>query len=433
VTHSIVSAFDALAITLCDAFQARSAKNFLTIVRGFVLCLGRPTVTNLARVTGEPSPERPSRLHRFFSRAVWDPTELARLLVVRVLVPIFVPSGPVTIAADETTMAKFGRRVAFASHYLDALASSRVDVVHWSHNWLIVCLIVACPWARERRLHIPIYARLHIAKRHATPERPSRTPNELLVEAATTIASWLDRRRVVLLADGAYAAGDVLDGLPARVTLVSRIRRNAALYEPPPVPARRGRYGRPRVKGERLPTLERIAETAHYHEVEVWMYGRRRTMLAASLAAVWYPTSKRVLRIVISRDPEGKHADEYFFTTERDAEAEWVIEGYAERWGVEEAIRELKQSLGVDEVQSWSAKAVERQVPTVLVVHALVMAATYSRECPPTASTKPMSFARTLTRLRMEIWSERLSAACAHTSTPEKILDQLERALLTAA
>jgi hypothetical protein len=372
-------------------------------------------------------------LHRFFSRAVWDPADLARLLVVRVLVPIFVPSGPVTIAADETTMAKFGRRVAFASHYLNALASSRVDVVHWSHNWLIVCLIVECPWAGRRRLHIPVYARLHIAKKYATPERPSRTPNELLVEAVTAIASWLDGRRVVLLADGAYAASDVLDGLPARVTLVSRIRRNAALYEPPPAPPRRGRYGRPRVKGARLPALGRMAETAHYHEAKVWMYGRERTMLLASFAAVWYPTSKRVLRIVISRDPEGVHPDEFFFTTDRDAAPEWVVERYSERWGVEEAIRELKQSLGVDEVQSWSARAVERQVPVVLVVHALVVASTYSRACPTTASATPLSFARALTRLRMEIWTERLSAACTHASTPEKVLDQLERALLTAA
>jgi len=432
VTQSIVSAFDALASTLCDAFQARSAKNFLTIVRAVVLCLGRPTVTNLARVGGEPRPERPSRLHRFFSRAVWSPAQLCRLLVVRVLVPIFAPSGAVTIAADETTMAKFGRRVAFASHYLDALASSRVDVVHWAHNWLIVCLIVECPWETTRCLHIPIYALLHVAKRHATPERPSRTPNDLLVEAAKTIASWLEGRAIVLLADGAYAAGDVLDGLPAQVTLVSRIRRNAALYEPPPVPARRGRYGRPRVKGARLPALEQMAETAHYREVEVWMYAKPRTMLVASFAAVWYPTSKRVLRLVISRDPEGVHADEFFFTTERHAQPGWVIERYAERWGVEEAIRELKQSLGVDEVQSWSARAVERQVPIVIVVHALVMAATYNRPAPTCVTTAP-SFARTLTRLRMEIWTERLSDAFAHASTPEKVLDHLERALLTAA
>ena len=78
MTCDIVSALDAMIVTLSDAFQARSAPNFATLVRGLLLCLGRPTVTNLARAAGEANPERPSRLHRFFSRAVWDPEHLAR-------------------------------------------------------------------------------------------------------------------------------------------------------------------------------------------------------------------------------------------------------------------------------------------------------------------------------------------------------------------
>jgi len=42
-------------------------------------------------------------------------------------------------------------------------------------------------------------------------------------------------------------------------TVVTRIRMNAALYEPAP-PRRPGQNGRPRKKGRRLPTLAKKAQ-----------------------------------------------------------------------------------------------------------------------------------------------------------------------------
>ena len=64
------------------------------------------------------------------------------------------------------------------------------------------------------------------------------------------IADWLPERYFHLDADGAYAtlAGA---GLP-RTQLTSRMRRDAALYEA--APPRTGKRGRPRTKGDRLPT-----------------------------------------------------------------------------------------------------------------------------------------------------------------------------------
>ena len=62
---------------------------------------------------------------------------------------------------------------------------------------------------------------------------------------------------VVAAADRSYASLKLLSrcgSLSKPVTVVTRLRLDAALYEPAP-PRRPGQKGRPRLKGERLPNL----------------------------------------------------------------------------------------------------------------------------------------------------------------------------------
>ncbi len=68
----------------------------------------------------------------------------------------------------------------------------------------------------------------------------------------------LPGRALHLCGDGAYASLCGA-GLP-RVEVTSRMRRDAALYEA--APPRTGKRGRPRLKGERLPTPPELAAGA---------------------------------------------------------------------------------------------------------------------------------------------------------------------------
>lgn len=68
---------------------------------------------------------------------------------------------------------------------------------------------------------------------------------------------WLPERSLVMVADSTYAAIKLLaacQGLSEPVTLVSRLRLDAALYNPPPV-RQPGQRGRTRKKGTRQPNL----------------------------------------------------------------------------------------------------------------------------------------------------------------------------------
>lgn len=424
-----------MILTLSIVFNARTADNFRALVHGVVLCLGRPTVTNMARAASDRVAKDVTALHRFFSRATWSPDDVARVLLTKILLPLFVKAGmPLWLGGDDTTAEKSGRKVAFAGWFRDAVRSTgSTTVKHWAHNWVILCLIVPCPLFPRRFLHLPIHARLYRKKEHCDKKNPFRTRQELLVEMVKQVTSWVGERRIDLLADGAYPSRELVRDLPRNVVLTSRIRRDATLFRL--APPRTGRPGRPAEKGAPLPKLEKIAKSATFEPAKVLRYGELRDVLLHSFVALWYSVSKKPIRIVIVRDPEGTEHDDFFFTTDIDSAPADIVVRYAARWGVEEANREVKQSLGFDQVQSWSARAVLRQAPFVLFVHSLVQAAHHAATAQAQAAdpTPPPPFGRILTSLRLELWGQRITSTFARGADPKVFVDLLKQSLATAA
>lgn len=116
------------------------------------------------------------------------------------------------------------------------------------------------------------------------------------------------------IADRAYASLKVLERcrkLSKPITFITRLRLDAALYEPAP-PRHPHQIGRPRLKGERLPNLSEVAKDP----ATVWKptmianwYGSAERMVeVASQTAVWYSTGLFAVpvRWVLIRDPEGE-------------------------------------------------------------------------------------------------------------------------------
>lgn len=66
---------------------------------------------------------------------------------------------------------------------------------------------------------------------------------------------WLPGRKLVVVGDSSFAAIELLAAAGAYVTMVTRLRLDAALYAPAPSRPP-GQPGRPRKKGQRLPKLE---------------------------------------------------------------------------------------------------------------------------------------------------------------------------------
>jgi hypothetical protein len=135
-----------------------------------------------------------------------------------------------------------------------------------------------------------------------------------------------------VVADSAYA-GAKLKKLPSRVTWTTRLRKDAALYGLPP--ARTGERGRPREKGDQLPSLAKLAATADFAQVTVTRYVKTAAIHAVAVTCLWHSVfGPRPVTVVLIRDKSATGYDLALVTTDAAASAAQVIERYAARWSI---------------------------------------------------------------------------------------------------
>jgi hypothetical protein len=99
----------ALLISFAPMFTAPSFGNFATLATGWVLCLGRRTISRVIQFGGVADDDRRhhSNLYRFFSRARWDPDELGAR-VFKLLLPRIPESWGILLLVDDTLCRKSG-------------------------------------------------------------------------------------------------------------------------------------------------------------------------------------------------------------------------------------------------------------------------------------------------------------------------------------
>ena len=226
------------------------------------------------------------------------------------------PEGsPLVVGIDETLERRYGRKISARGVYRDPVRSTHETFVKSSGlRWVCAMLLVEVPWA-SRVWALPFLSVLAPSERYAA-ERGKRHKKitEWAWQMLLVLRRWYPEREIVAVADGAYASLKLLDRcrkLSRPITFVSRLRLDAALYEPAP-PRRPGQIGRPRLKGERLPNLSVVAEDPNTAweptKIANWYGSEERTVELASQTAVWYSTGLPAVpvRWVLIRDPEGR-------------------------------------------------------------------------------------------------------------------------------
>jgi hypothetical protein len=351
---------------------------------------------------------------------VWNLDSLGR--VVFTLALRFLPEGvAVLFAADDTLGRKTGRHIWGAGMHHDPLRSTPVrPVFSFGHSWVVLSIIIPLPFVKHRLFAIPILFRLYRKKAKKRPpgrpkgERKStgdatpdeyRTRPQLAVEMLEIVAEWLDGRRFRVVGDSEYSGKSVSRELPENADLVGRMPMNAALYAEPPAWTP-GRPGRPRKKGERLPNPAELAKSrkVSWTEKRVEIYGRKVRVRFKTVKALWYNSAgTRLLNIVVVRDPSGRRRDDCFFTTDLSMKPTEIIETVAKRWALEVTFRDAKQSLGFEEPQSRTRKAL-----TVLwyAEHGEALRAKWFVKRPWYRKKRGPSFADMLATLRQASWAE---------------------------
>ena len=251
-----VTGFLALLGLARAGFTAPSFAIFTDLLTGWVCAPGRRTITAMIVVADPAGRRAHDAYHRFVRDGVWSTNRLWQALTVH-LIARYCPVGAVELACDDTLFHHEGRRVEGAGTFRDAVRSTLGKVVYARGlNLVVITLIIRPPWA-GCPIAVPVNVRVH-RKHDAT------TTIGHAAAMMRQIAGWLPDRSFHLNADGAYAtlAGA---GLP-RTRLTSRMRRDAALYQA--APPRTGKRGRPRTKGDRLPTPAQLSQATTLQGLE---------------------------------------------------------------------------------------------------------------------------------------------------------------------
>jgi len=390
------------------------------LVVGAILVPGQRTVASVLRVMGRGTDVHFQNYHQVLNRDRWASRTLSKILL-RLLVAAFDPDdAPLLVGIDEHIERRRGAKIAAKGIYRDPVRSSKEFFVKTSGlRWISMQLLASIPWARQVWA-LPFLTVLAPSERyHQKRQMRHKTIPDWGRQILLQLRRWLPDRAIIAVADSAYAGLDLLgrcQGLVHPITVVTRLRLDAALYDPPPERTAKTK-GRPRKEGKRQPTLQaRLADaqTAWQQVTVRWYGGTERTIALATGTALWYHGGipAVALRWVLIRDPQGTFDPQALLCTDPDVSVRQIVEWFVLRWRLEVTFHEARAYLGVETQRQWSDLAIARATPALLGLFSLVTlvadrlwdagdfptrhAAWYDKAVP--------TFADTLALVRQHLW-----------------------------
>ena len=426
------------------------------LLAGAILAPGKRTVASALRAVGLEQERHFCRYHRVLSRAVWSSREASRVLL-RLLIEAFVPEGgPLVLGIDETLERRRGKKICAKGIYRDPVRSSRENFVKTSAlRWVCLALLVPVPWT-SRVWSLPFLSTLAYSERYAEERGKKRhkTLTDWAWQLLLLVRRWYPEREIVAVADGSYASLKLLDRcrrLSNPITFITRLRLDAALYEPAQ-PRYPGQMGRTRLKGERLANLSAVAEDPKTvwkpAKITNWYGSGERTVEVASATAIWYSTGLPpvALRWVLIRDPEEEFETQALLCTDLHTDPERIIAWFVRRWQMEATFQEVRQRLGFETQRHWSEQALRRTAPALLGLFSVValLAHRHRRRIPKAVrraawyDKRHPTFSDALALVRKELWTQE-ATFCASpqqedtVKVPRAFVERLTDAVCYAA
>jgi hypothetical protein len=325
-------------LAFAPLFSQRVWPQAQLLLLGSILAPGQRTVTSCLRILGLSRECRFVNYHRVLSRARWSGRAASRLLL-GLLVRRLVPAGPIVLGVDDTIERRRGKHIQAKGIYRDPVRSFHSHFVKASGlRWVSLMLLVPIPWA-ARTWALPFLTCLAPSERYMKKQRRRHKP--VLTWARQMIwqtQRWLPDRELVVVGDSAFSALAWLSALVRKnITVVTRLRLDAALYQPAPVRLP-GTNGRPRKKGKRLPTLRHVLnhKTTSWQRLTVpgWYGKGDRVIEICSHTAVWYHTGLPPvpIRWVLIRDPQERFDPQALLCTDLNQSPLTVVSWFVRRW-----------------------------------------------------------------------------------------------------
>jgi DDE superfamily endonuclease len=350
---------------LARLLDARVSWRLVPLLTGLLFATGRRTVSSWLRA-GDLSDDYQD--YYYFLSALGHKVKSLAAVLLRIAVEVIVPSDRILLAIDDTPSKRYGPKVEGAGTHHNPTPGPAGAKFLYGHNWVTLAWVVRHP--RWGAIGLPLLARLYVRQRDVARQHlkflRKVTFQTKLVMAGELVAwarQWLHSlgRTLWVVADGAYAKRPFLKAAAAaQVIVVSRLRKDAALYAVPvPVPPEKRRRGRPRCYGRKAISLAKRAGHPRGWQIGTFvLYGIEVTKRYKTFLATYRPASG-LIRVVLVIEDDG--AWRAYFCTQAAATVAEILEAVADRSALEQVFHDVKEVHGVGQAQTrnyWSNVAV---------------------------------------------------------------------------
>lgn len=343
--------WQAIVLGMATLLHGRLAWRLAVLLLGALFAKGRRTVTSWLRAAGVGTGFAP---YYYFLAALGRHTAFSAAHLLRCALLRLMPPGPLLFALDDTPTQRYGPHVQGAGIHHNPTPGPTDQKFLYGHVWVTLAWVVHHPlWGV---IGLPLRALLYVRVKDIPriPPRQGWTFRTKLEQAAELI-TWAAQivrfagRTVRVVVDGFYAKRPFLKAAAtALVTVVGRLRKDAALRSVPrPVRGRR-RPGRPPTYGpERISLAKRAGQRRGWQVVQVRQYGEMRAKRIKTFEATWRPAGGRI-RVVLIREDHGWLA---LFSTDVALTAEEIMAAAADRFSIEQDFHDLKEVEGLGQQQ----------------------------------------------------------------------------------
>jgi DDE superfamily endonuclease len=345
--------------TLAEPLHARNAWRLQRLVVGIIFAQGRRTVTSWFRAAGIT---RGYRSYYYFLAALGLKVQDVGLRLLDLTLKRIPIGQRLTFALDDTPTKRHGPKIEAAGRHHNPTPGPSGSQTLYGHNWVVLARLVK--HARSHIIGLPLWASLYV-RQCDVPSLPRgvkpwefQTKLELAAAMIHATAESLKPRwngPVWLLTDGGYAKRPVYAATrKAGWVMVTRLRRDAHLNDLPPAlkeGQKRGR-GRPRIYGsKRIKLALRAGQKRGWETIEITTSkGQVKDWEVKSFQATWRVAGGEV-RVVLIREESDPSSWRAYVCDDREATVQEIVQGVADRWGIEQVFHDVKENERIGQVQ----------------------------------------------------------------------------------
>jgi hypothetical protein len=431
---------------LAAPLHRRCAWRLAQVVVGILLAHGRRTVASWWRAAGIG--ERFGSYYYFLS-SVGRKTTAVAAVVFGLLGRRIDPGGRLLLAIDDTPTKRNGPQVQGAGVHHNPTPGPAGSQFLYGHSWVVLNRIVR--HEHSGTIGLPLLGRLYIRDKDV-PKLPEtidwefRTKPQLAAEMITwagTLATDSSPQPWVVV-DGSYANREVIKpAKKAGLVVVARLRRDAQLFDLPPVlkPGQKREPGRPPIYGKnRLSLAKRAGQQRGWQAVNVvTTTGQVVTKMVKSFLATWHPAGGLV-RVVIIKESDGSWRA--YLCTDPEADVVEIVQATLDRWSIEQNFHDLKEVEGIEQVQLRRVWSNVGALNLSLWVHTLIELWGWSRpveelsdrsDSPWDDAERRPSHADRRKALQREMLEEEFQQSWGCRPLPQKIRHLLDQAVKLVA